>query len=88
MLYEVITRSGATKATVIIEIEEATEVNQTLAAKIVEKQEMLEKDELSFKQSVITSYSIHYTKLYEIYVISRYKFHSSINNYIRKIIIV
>ncbi len=45
-------RSGATKATVIIEIEEATEVNQTLAAKIVEKQEMLEKDELSFKQSI------------------------------------
>ena len=45
-------RSGATKATVIIGIEEATEVNQTLAAKIVEKQELLEKDELSFKQSI------------------------------------
>ena len=30
-------RSGATKATVIIGIEEATEVNQTLAAKIMEK---------------------------------------------------
>ena len=45
-------RSGATKATVIIGIEEASEVNQTLAAKIVEKQELLEKDELSFKQSI------------------------------------
>lgn len=45
-------RSGATKATVIIGIEEATEVNQTLAAKIMEKQELLEKDELSFKQSI------------------------------------
>lgn len=45
-------RSGATKATVIIGIEEATEVNQTLAAKIMEKQELLEKDELSFKQNI------------------------------------
>ena len=45
-------RSGATKATVIIGIEEATEVNQTLAAKIMEKQELLEKNELSFKQSI------------------------------------
>lgn len=45
-------RSGAKKATVIIGIEEATEVNQTLAAKIMEKQELLEKDELSFKQSI------------------------------------
>ena len=45
-------RSGATKATVIIGIEESTEVNQTLAAKIMEKQELLEKDELSFKQSI------------------------------------
>ena len=45
-------RSGATKATVIIGIEEATEVNQTLAAKIMEKQELLEKDEISFKQSI------------------------------------
>ena len=45
-------RSGATKVTVIIGIEEVTEVNQTLAAKIMEKQELLEKDELSFKQSI------------------------------------
>ena len=45
-------RSGATKATVIIGIEESTEVNQTLAAKIMEKQELLEKDELSFKQNI------------------------------------
>ena len=45
-------RSGATKATVIIGIEEASEVKQTLAAKIMEKQELLEKDELSFKQSI------------------------------------
>jgi len=51
-LYKEWDRSGATKATVIIGIEESTEVNQTLAAKIMEKQELLEKDELSFKQNI------------------------------------
>lgn len=48
-------RSGATKATVMIELEEVSEVNQTLAEKIMEKQNRLEKDEMSFKDSMFLS---------------------------------
>lgn len=48
-------RSGAAKATVIIEVEETGEVNQTLAEKIVKKQQALEKDEISFRESILLS---------------------------------
>lgn len=48
-------RSGAVKATVIISIEEATEVNQALAARIMKKQRLLENDELPFCESMALS---------------------------------
>lgn len=48
-------RSGVTKATVMIELEEVNEVNQTLAEKIMEKQNRLEKDDMSFKDSMLLS---------------------------------
>ena len=48
-------RSGVTKAAVMIELEEVSEVNQTLAEKIMEKQNRLEKDEMSFKDSMFLS---------------------------------
>lgn len=48
-------RSGVTKATVMIELEEVNEVNQTLAEKIMEKQNCLEKDDMSFKDSMLLS---------------------------------
>lgn len=48
-------RSGVTKATVMIELEEVNEVNQTLAEKIMEKQNRIEKDDMSFKDSMVLS---------------------------------
>ena len=48
-------RSGVTKATVMIELEEVNEVNQTLAEKIMEKQNRLEKDDMSFIDSMLLS---------------------------------
>lgn len=48
-------RSGVTKATVMIELEEVNEVNQTLAEKIMEKQNRIEKDDMSFKDSMFLS---------------------------------
>lgn len=48
-------RSGAVKAAVIIGIEEATEVNQALTAKIIKKQRLLENDALSFRESMALS---------------------------------
>jgi len=44
--------SGAAKATVIIGIEEVEEVNRTLAEKIITKQQVLEKDEMTFRESI------------------------------------
>lgn len=48
-------RSGDTKATVMIELEEVNEVNQTIAEKIIEKQNRLEKDDMTFKDSMLLS---------------------------------
>lgn len=48
-------RSGDTKATVMIELEEVSEVNQTLAEKIMEKQNCIEKDDMTFKDSMLLS---------------------------------
>ncbi len=48
-------RSGDTKATVMIELEEVNEVNQTLAEKIMEKQNRIEEDDMTFKDSMLLS---------------------------------
>lgn len=48
-------RSGDTKATVMIELEEINEVNQTLAEKIMEKQNRIEKDDMTFRDSMLLS---------------------------------
>lgn len=48
-------RSGDTNATVMIELEEVNEVNQTIAEKIIEKQNRIEKDDMTFKDSMLLS---------------------------------
>lgn len=44
--------SGTTRATVVFQLEEAQEVNQKLHQEIVDRQELLNHEELSFEQSI------------------------------------
>ena len=48
-------RSGATKASVVISIEEVEEVNRVLLLKIAKTQELVEAKEMAFKESMAFS---------------------------------
>lgn len=48
-------RSGATKASVVISLEEVEEVNQVLLLRIAKTQELTEAKEMTFKESVTLS---------------------------------